>query len=127
MIKYVSTKGGVSPVNFDEAVLQGFAQDGGLFVPDTIPVVSQEQMKQWAGLGYTDLAFELLRLYVDETIIPAADLKRLLKQSFSAFESQNIIPVVPFGKKGNTFIMELFHGPTLSFKDIAMGFYSKLY
>ncbi len=122
MIKYVSTKGGVSPVNFDEAVLQGFAQDGGLFVPDTIPVVSQEQMKQWAGLGYTDLAFELLRLYVDETIIPAADLKRLLKQSFSAFESQNIIPVVPFGKKGNTFIMELFHGPTLSFKDIAMGF-----
>ncbi|MCK5516034.1 MAG: threonine synthase, partial [Desulfobulbaceae bacterium] len=83
---------------------------------------SQEQMEQWANLGYTDLAFELLRLYVDESIIPAADLKRLIKQSFSAFESQDIIPVVPFGKNNDTFIMELFHGPTLSFKDIAMGF-----
>lgn len=122
MIKYVSTKGGISPVNFDEAVLQGFAEDGGLFVPDTIPVVSQEQMEQWAGLGYTDLTFELMRLYIDESIIPATDLKLLLKQSFGAFESRDIIPVVPFGEKNGTFIMELFHGPTLSFKDIAMGF-----
>lgn len=122
MIKYVSTRGGILPVNFDEAVLQGFACDGGLFVPESIPVVSQEKMEQWADLGYTDLAFELLHLYVDDSIIPAADLKRLIKQSFSAFENQDIIPVVPFGQKGDTFIMELFHGPTLSFKDIAMGF-----
>jgi len=122
MIKYVSTRGGISPVDFDEAVLQGFAQDGGLFVPDRIPVVSQEQMEQWAGLGYIDLAFELLSLYVDESIVPAADLKKILKQSFYGFESPDIIPVVPLDKKADTFIMELFHGPTLSFKDIAMGF-----
>ena len=61
MIKYVSTKGGISPVNFDEAVLQGFAEDGGLFVPDTIPVVSQEQMEQWANL---DTLISLLRFYL---------------------------------------------------------------
>jgi threonine synthase len=122
MMKYVSTRGGIAPVNFDEAILQGYAKDGGLFVPESIPVVSKEQMELWADLGYIDLAFELLRLYIDESIIPAQDLKRLLKNSFSNFESLDIIPVIPFNKKNNTFIMELFHGPTLSFKDIAMGF-----
>lgn len=122
MIKFVSTRGGVAPVNFDEAVLQGYAKDGGLFVPEFIPVVSKEQMEQWKSLSYTDLAFELLRLYVDESIIPATDLKRLLKESFSTFGHTDIVPVKPLDKKPNTFIMELFHGPTLSFKDIAMGF-----
>jgi len=121
-VKFVSTRGGISPVDFDEAVLQGYANDGGLFVPQSIPVVSNEQMKLWADLGYTDLAFELLRLYVDESIIPALDLKRLLKNSFHRFEAPDIIPVIPLGKKNDTYIMELFHGPTLSFKDIAMGF-----
>jgi threonine synthase len=122
MIEYVSTKGGISPVPFDEAVLQGFAPDGGLFVPETIPRISQESLNEWSVLGYTDLAFEVLSLFIDPEIIPPSDLKRLIHQSFSSFEHPDIMPIKPFGKDNSLFFMELFHGPTLSFKDIAMGF-----
>jgi threonine synthase len=122
MIKYVSTRGGTSPVDFDEAVLSGFASDGGLFVPESIPQVSQEQFRDWATLSYPDLTYELLSLYIDPSIIPSADLKTLVDDSFKTFESPDVINVVPLGNNSNTFVMELFHGPTLSFKDVAMGF-----
>lgn len=122
MIKYVSTRGGIPPVTFDEAVLQGFAADGGLFVPESIPMVTPEQFKSWADLDYPDLAFELLSLFIDRSIIPANDLKQLLDNSYKSFEHPDVIGFVPIGDEGRTYIMELFHGPTLSFKDVAMGF-----
>ena len=122
MIKYVSTRGGISPVAFDEAVLSGFAADGGLFVPETIPKVTQTQFKSWAKLSYPKLAFEILSMFIDRSIIPASDLKKLLDDSYSTFDSPSVIDMVPLGEDGRTIIMELFHGPTLSFKDVAMGF-----
>lgn len=122
MIKYVSTRGGISPVAFDEAVLSGFAADGGLFVPETIPKVTQAQFQSWAELSYPELAFEILSMFIDRSIIPATDLKKLLDDSYSSFNSQSVIDMVPLGRDGRTIIMELFHGPTLSFKDVAMGF-----
>lgn len=121
MIKYVSTKGGIAPVDFDEAVLSGFAADNGLFVPETIPKVSLAQLQSWAELGYVDLAFEVLSLFIDRSIIPENDLKRLLDDSYSQFDSPDVINMVPLDDD-RTVIMELFHGPTLSFKDVAMGF-----
>lgn len=122
MIKYVSTKGGVAPVAFDDAVLSGFAADGGLFVPDSIPTLSSEQLQQWSGLSFPDLAFELMSLFIDRSIIPAADLKKLIDDSYSAFECADVVDLVPLGGDDRLVIMELFHGPTLSFKDVAMGF-----
>ena len=122
MINYVSTKGGISPVAFDVAVLSGFAADGGLFVPETIPKITQSQFKNWAELSYTDLAFEILSMFIDRSIISAIDLKKLIFDSYSAFESPRVIDMVPLGEDRRTIIMELFHGPTLSFKDVAMGF-----
>ena len=122
MIQFVSTKGGISPVAFDEAVLQGFAADGGLFVPDSIPAISQQQLESWADLSYQDLAFEILSLFIDRLIIPSNDLRQLLNDSYRGFEHPDVIKLVPYGTDQRTFIMELFHGPTLSFKDIAMGF-----
>jgi len=122
MIKYISTKGDISPVDFDEAVLQGFAQDGGLFIPQTLPKISNEQLHKWAHLDYPSLAFNILSLFIDKTIIPATDLKRLIKSSFSNFEHPDLMPLVSPGNQSDFYIMELFHGPTLSFKDIAMGF-----
>jgi len=122
MIKYVSTKGGIDPVTFDVAVLQGFAADGGLFVPETIPKVTQEQLENWANLSYPDLAFEILSLFIDRTVIPAEDLRQLVNNSYQDFESQDVVKLVPLGSDSNVSIMELFHGPTLSFKDVAMGF-----
>jgi threonine synthase len=122
MIQYISTRGGIDPVNFDEALLQGFAEDGGLFVPQTLPKISREQLKRLSGLSYTDLAFEILSLFIDPGIIPKKDLRRLIDTSFSGFEHPDILPVKSCGTDPSLFIMELFHGPTLSFKDIAMGF-----
>jgi threonine synthase len=122
MIQYISTRGGIDPVNFDEAVLQGFAGDGGLFVPQTIPKISRERLKELSGLKYTDLAFEILSLFIDPGIIPKKDLRQLIHRSFAGFGHPDILPLQPLGTDPSLLIMELFHGPTLSFKDIAMGF-----
>jgi len=121
MIRYVSTKGGTDPVNFDDAILAGFAADGGLFVPERIPLIKAETLNSWRGLGYTDLAFNILSLYIDKTIIPADHLKNMIRKSYETFESPEVIPLVKFNNEENMYIMELFRGPTLSFKDVAMG------
>ena len=122
MINYLSTKGGIAPVDFESAVLQGFAADGGLFVPDRIPRLSTTTLKQWSTLGYVDLAFKILSLFIDRSAITANQLSELLNSSFSAFTHPQIVPVVQPTPDKTLFVMELFHGPTLSFKDVAMGF-----
>ncbi|NNC99630.1 MAG: threonine synthase [Gammaproteobacteria bacterium] len=122
MINYVSTKGGIEPVAFDEAVLQGFAADGGLFVPATIPRITPQQFESWATLDYSELAFEILSLYIDRSVIPSEELRRLVESSYQVFEVPDVVKLVPLGGDPNLSVMELFHGPTLSFKDVAMGF-----
>lgn len=122
MIQYISTKGGSPPVDFDEAVLQGFAKDGGLFVPQTIPRIPNDRLEKFSHLSYTDLAFEMLSLFIDPGIIPSPDLKQLIHTSFSNFGHPDLMPLVPLNRDKTFLVMELFHGPTLSFKDIAMGF-----
>lgn len=122
MIQYVSTNGGTAPVNFDEAVLSGFAADGGLYVPESIPQISKDQLYNWQDLNFTDLAFEILSLFIDRKIIPSQDLQRLIEQSFSSFDSSDVIEMVRLNYPEHIVIAELFNGPTLSFKDIAMGF-----
>lgn len=122
MLNYVSTRGGISPVDFETAVLKGFADDGGMFVPECIPRISNRQLNEWSTLPFNDLAFEILSLYIDPAIIPEADLKNLIRQSTRSFTHPDIVPVKPLGENQDQFIMELFHGPTLSFKDVAMGF-----
>jgi len=122
MITYLSTRGGIEPVDFETAILQGFASDGGLFVPDRIPQLSTTTLKQWSALGYMDLAFEILSLFIDRSVITADELSELLHNSFSAFTHPQIVPVVQPTPEDNLFVMELFHSPTLSFKDVAMGF-----
>lgn len=122
MTKYISTKGGIHPVGFDQAVLQGFAEDGGLFVPKTIPKIPPARLEQLAQMPYTNLAFEMVSPFIDAQIIPEIDLKRLIEKSFSTFGHPDLMPLVPLKHNRKILIMELFHGPTLSFKDIAMGF-----
>jgi len=122
MMKFISTRGGGRPVSFDEAVLNGFAEDGGLYVPQEIPQLSLEQLRRWQELDYVDLAEEVLSLFIDPAVVPEQDLGRLLRESFGAFESDEIVPLVQAGGDPDSWIMELFHGPTLSFKDVAMGF-----
>ena len=121
MVMYRSTRGGSPPARFDQAVLQGFASDGGLFVPHPVPRISRDRLEKWQQLGYTDLAKEVMGLYIDPDIVPRRDLERLLDQSFEAFGSPDP-PLVSPDHDSRNWILELFHGPTLSFKDVAMGF-----
>ena len=121
MIRYKSTTGNSAPVGFDEAILNGFAPDGGLFVPETIPSFTPADLEVMAQLTYEDLAEKIIGVFIDPEVIPTPDLKKLLLDSFLHFESAETAPVVSL-KQSNLYVQELFHGPTLSFKDIAMGF-----
>ena len=87
-IKYLSTKGGVSPGDFDEAVLQGFALDGGLFVPDTIPTITKKQFEEWSTLNFTELAFKILSLYIKSDLVSPDHLESIVQKSFASFQSQ---------------------------------------
>lgn len=122
MKEYISIRGGSEPVDFETAILDGFATDGGLYVPQIIPEITIAQLQQWKDLKYVDLAFEILSLYIERSIISGEELKNLLKEAYSPFEREDIIPVNKLRSKRGFHIMELFHGPTLSFKDIGLAF-----
>lgn len=122
MLKYISNKGGGKAVDFETAILDGFAVDGGLYVPETIPNITLEQLAQWKGLSYTDLAFEILSLYIDRSIITANELKEILRIAYADFEKDEIIPLYKLKSREETYIAELFHGPTISFKDVGLAF-----
>ncbi len=102
-------------MGFQDAVLTGLAPDGGLLIPESIPDV-RDRLDAWSRLSYQDITFEILRLFVD---LPDNDLRNLIEKSYSAFRNPEIAPAY---KKGPVYILELFHGPTLAFKDIALQF-----
>ena len=122
MLNYISNTGGGDPVDFETAILDGFASDGGLYVPDVLPKISLDTLVEWAKLSYMELAFEFLSLFIDRSIISADELKELLHKAYQGFESPDIIPLRQLQSRRSTYVMELFHGPTLSFKDIGQAF-----
>ncbi len=122
MLQFVSNKGGGEPVDFETAILDGFAADGGLYVPESLPKITSDQLKKWKNLDYQALAFEILSLFIDPDIVSSTDLKKILQTAYSSFEKEDIIPLYPLRSRKNTYIMELFYGPTLSFKDVGLAF-----
>lgn len=125
MPHYVSTLGEVNPVDFETAVLLGKPADGGLFIPEKLPKVSLTQLKSWQHLSYPALAVEVLSLFIDEATIPGDDLRQLVADSFGTFTHPETIP--HHALTDELYVQELFHGPTLSFKDVAMGFVVNLF
>ncbi|NJD91089.1 MAG: threonine synthase [Geobacter sp.] len=121
-MKYISTRGGIAPISFKDAVMMGLATDGGLLLPESYPQVSAETLASWRGLPYQELAFQIISLFADD--IPAADLKALINSSYASFRDPEITPLVT---KGNLHILELFHGPTLAFKDVALQLLGNLF
>lgn len=119
-MRYLSTRGGISPIGFRDAVLMGMARDGGLLLPETIPDVSG-QLAEWRRMSYQELAFEIMSLFAD---LPAKDLRRLIDDSYGTFDHPEITPIMQVGEIN---ILELFHGPTLAFKDIALQFLGNLF
>jgi len=122
MLQFVSNKGGGKPVDFETAILDGFAIDGGLYVPETLPQISLSQLNEWKSLGYVALAFEILSLFIDRSIISSEELKKILHTAYAPFEKEEIIPLHQLQSRKDTYIMELFHGPTISFKDVGLAF-----
>ncbi len=121
-VRYISTRGGITPVDFREAVFMGLATDGGLLLPAALPNV-KDRLADWADLPYVRLAEEVISLFVGDAI-PRSDLRRILEKSYSTFEHPDIVPVVQCGP---VHVMELFHGPTLAFKDIALQVLGNLF
>ncbi len=120
-MKYISTRGRMAPVGFQDAVMTGLAPDGGLLLPESLPDV-RGKLAEWAELPYADLAFEVMRLFA--TDIPPSDLKRMVDASYATFDHPETAPSV---KVGDFWILELFHGPTLAFKDVALQFLGNLF
>jgi len=127
MIQYVSIKGGTAPVDFETAILDGFAADGGLYVPTELPKITMAQLSSWKELSFIELAYEVLSLFIDESVMPASALKKILQDSYQAFYDADTIPFYQLTTQKNLIIQELFHGPTLSFKDIGMAFIVNLF
>ncbi len=125
---YRSTRSSTSESrSFESAVIRGLAEDGGLFVPSQIPKVPANFLEEWSKLSFQELAFKVMRLYVSEKEIDDADLTDLIKRSYSKFRSEKITPLVRIDSKPNLYLLELFHGPTYAFKDVALQFLGNLF
>jgi len=122
-MEYISTRGGGEPKSFEDVILTGLAPDGGLYVPRSLPQFSHEEIASWSGLSYQQLALKVITPFVDGAI-SESDLEQLIEKSYVDFRHQDIAPLVKTGD--NEWILELFHGPTLAFKDFALQFLGNL-
>jgi threonine synthase len=102
--------------------MMGLATDGGLLLPETLPKVDQETLTRWKSFSFQQLASEIFRLFISD--IPDAHITELISRSYSSFSHPDITPLV---KKDNLYILELFHGPTLAFKDVALQFLGNVF
>ena len=119
MMHYISTRGKTEPRTFQETVITGLAPDGGLLIPESIPDFSR-RLYELGKMSYTDLAATIIQPFVD---IPQADLQHLIKASYSQFRGE----IAPIIRAGPVHILELFHGPTLAFKDFALQWLGNLF
>jgi threonine synthase len=123
-VKYISTRGEAPALNFEDVVLTGLASDGGLYLPETLPKFSSDEIASWVGLSYPELAFKIIAPFVDGEVADA-ELKKIIEKSYSTFRHPAIAPLIQTGH--NEWILELFQGPTLAFKDFALQFLGNLF
>lgn len=122
-MRYISTRGQAPALNFEDVLLAGLASDGGLYVPENLPRFTVEEIASWAGLPYHELAFKVMRPFVTGSI-PDADFKQILEETYGVFAHSAIAPLRQLN--GNEWVLELFHGPTLAFKDFALQLLGRL-
>ncbi len=116
-LRYVSTRGGVEPCGFEAALFAGLAADGGLYLPDAWPRVERDELEALQGASYREVAARVLAPFVGDDL-SEAELRGLIEAAYAGFDHAAIAPLRQLGP--NEWLLELFHGPTLAFKDIAM-------
>ena len=121
---YYSTRGLDDSKNFSEVLYSGLAGDGGLFVPKFIPQLNQETLNQWRHLSYEELALEIISLFSGDCF-SKAELSEIVNESYSGFNHELKSPLIKL--EDNHYFLELFHGPTLAFKDFAMQVIAKMF
>ncbi|MBV9510681.1 MAG: threonine synthase [Caulobacteraceae bacterium] len=123
-MRYVSTRGDAPPIGFLDAVLAGLAPDGGLYVPEVWPLFSPEEIAGFAGAPYAQVAAEIIGRFAGEHLA-AADIAEITAEAYAGFTHPAVTPLRELD--AGLWLLELFHGPTLAFKDVAMQLLSRLY
>ena len=122
-MRYVSTRGQVPALEFEDVLLAGLAADGGLYVPETLPTFSRAEIEAMAGLDYAGLAHRILTPFVGDTF-DDAELREIIEASYATFRHAAVAPLVQLDHQ--QWVLELFHGPTLAFKDFALQLLGRL-
>jgi len=122
-MKYISTRSSAKEFNFSEVFIKGLADDGGLYVPKSLKKYSTEELLELKNLNYNELSTEIINLFSAD-FISREELSSLIKKSYSTFREKDVVKISSLGELK---LLELFHGPTLAFKDIAMQFIGNLY
>lgn len=122
-MKYISTRGGCSPQSFEQVLLTGLAPDGGLYVPAELPRFSEQEIASWQGLSYPDLVLKVIAPFIGDEI-PADALRKIVEESYAEFDHPDVAPLTKLAE--NDYMLELYHGPTLAFKDFALQVLGRL-
>ncbi|MEQ1789380.1 MAG: threonine synthase [Rickettsiales bacterium] len=122
-MKYISTRGTAPKLSFEEAVLAGLAADGGLYVPENVPTLSMAEIAALQSLSYPELAYNIISHFTGDSIAPEA-LKNIIDEAYKTFRHAAVAPLKQLD--ANTYLLELFHGETLAFKDFALQFLGRL-
>jgi threonine synthase len=122
-VRHISTRGEAPQLGFAETMLAGLARDGGLYVPESWPRIEPQAILSFAGRPYAEVAVEIIRLFTDDSI-SNGDLARMAREAYGTFRHPAVVPLAQLNV--NTFALELFHGPTLAFKDVAMQLLARL-
>lgn len=123
-MKYISTRGSAPKLSFDDVLLTGLARDGGLYLPESWPQFSAADLADMKTMSYTDLAVAVMLPFVED-VVSRDELTKIVKDTYGSFDTDDVAPLVKLGE--NEFVLELFHGPTLAFKDYALQFLGRMF
>ena len=123
-MQYISTRGTAPKLSFEDAMMTGLARDGGLYLPETIPTLSEAQIAAMAGMSYEEAAFTVMRPFIGDTFTDA-EFRKLIDAAYAGFGHAARAPLKQLD--ANHFLLELFHGPTLAFKDFAMQLIGQMF
>jgi threonine synthase len=123
-MRYISTRGTAPALDFERAMMTGLASDGGLYVPEVVPVLGEDEIATLAGLPFEEAALRVMRPFVGDSFAPE-EFRHLIHTAYAGFGHAARVPLVQISP--NHFLLELFHGPTLAFKDVAMQLIGQLF